>query len=280
MRFDDFASLHGLIVGPLIEGRWVRVPTVDHPKKRNGAYKFLGDVGFVQNHATSPEVSVWRPENAAPIDTRAVMKRAAEHEREQAYRARRAADRAEEMLRAARPEAHGYLQIKGLPDVRGLTLEDGSLVVPMREYTSNELVGAQVIRWLPEERRWEKKMLSGMRAKGAVFRIGPTRPSKTILCEGYATGLSIELAAFQLRMNAAVLVCFSDSNMVTVAPKVRRPAMVFADNDASGAGERAAKATGLPYCMGEVVGEDANDIHKRLGLFSVCALLSSMRGGP
>ena len=53
--------------------------------------------------------------------------------------------------------------------------------------------GAQLIRWLSEERKWEKKMLPGMRAKGAVLRLGSAAPWLTILCEGYATGLSIEL---------------------------------------------------------------------------------------
>ena len=68
MRFEDFCAAHGLIVGSLIEGRWVRVPTTDHPKKKNGAYKYLGDVGFVQNHATEVESSTWTPDSDAPTD--------------------------------------------------------------------------------------------------------------------------------------------------------------------------------------------------------------------
>ena len=52
---------------------------------------------------------------------------------------------------------------------------------------------------------------------------------------------------------------------------------LFADNDKSGAGERAAQATGLPYCMSPVLGEDANDMHVRAGLLAVCGLLMRVR---
>jgi hypothetical protein len=52
MGFDDFARSHGLIVRSLIPHRWIATPTEDHPRKRNGRYKFLGDIGWVQNWAT------------------------------------------------------------------------------------------------------------------------------------------------------------------------------------------------------------------------------------
>jgi len=82
MQFDAFCRAHGLIVDSLISGRWVRVPTVDHPRKKNGAYKFLGDIGWAQNHATNVDVSTWRPDADAPkIDTQAIANKAAEFER-------------------------------------------------------------------------------------------------------------------------------------------------------------------------------------------------------
>ena len=63
-----------------------------------------------------------------------------------------------------------------------------------------------------------------------------------------------------------MIVCFSAGNIPVVAdwtrPKTRRSRiMVIADNDASGAGERAAKKTGFRYWMPPVVGMDANDWH-------------------
>ena len=38
------------------------VPTDDHPRKRNGRYRWLGDVGWVQNWATMQEPAMWRSE--------------------------------------------------------------------------------------------------------------------------------------------------------------------------------------------------------------------------
>jgi putative DNA primase/helicase len=190
----------------------------------------------------------------------------------------RAALRAAEMLRTTTPGRHDYLIRKRLHDVQGLVLPDGDLLVPMRNLFTNELQGAQVIRWNEPELKWEKKMVPGMKAKGAVLRAGPRTSTETILCEGYATGLSIELAARQMRLNASVLVCFSDSNMAHVAGLLKSGRRyVFADNDKSGAGERAAKETGLPYCMSPNVGEDANDMHAREGLLPICSLLMQAR---
>jgi putative DNA primase/helicase len=133
------------------------------------------------------------------------------------------------------------------------------------------------VRWNAETRQHEKKMLPGMKAKGAVFRLGPATAPTTVLCEGYCTGLSIKLALEQMRMPWSVLVCLSDSNMVYVAPHVTGRAIVFADNDKSGAGEREAIATGLPYCMAPDVGMDANDLQVRDGLFAVCAVMRNLR---
>ena len=47
--------------------------------------------------------------------------------------------------------------------------------------------------------------------------------------------------------------------------------------DASTGGERAAQATGLPYCMSETEGFDANDEHKKNGLMAVSKLLMAVR---
>jgi hypothetical protein len=79
MTFLDFAAEHGLLIDNLVEGRWARVKTTDHPKKRNGAYKFLGDVGFVQNHATMEKVAVWQADGKVEkIDRSAMRKRMAQ----------------------------------------------------------------------------------------------------------------------------------------------------------------------------------------------------------
>lgn len=189
---------------------------------------------------------------------------------------RQAAAQAQRLIAGCSMKTHYYLNAKGLPDVLAL-VADAKLVVPMRDLEKNALVGVQTIEWLPSERRWEKKMAPGMRARGAVLRLGNQRAQETFLCEGYATGLSIELAARRMRLNASVLVCFSDSNLAHVAPMVPGRAFVIVDNDVSQAGEKAAIKTGLPYRMSDVVGEDANDLHQRAGLMALCSLLMEVR---
>jgi len=70
MNFLDFCRLHGILIDYLPPvGVWRRYATEDHPKKRNGAVKYMGDHGFVQNHATETSVSVWQSDKPADIKT-------------------------------------------------------------------------------------------------------------------------------------------------------------------------------------------------------------------
>lgn len=284
MSFIQFARAHGVEIDPnrlIASERIKRCPTTEKPKSTNGAYFWDGCRGWVFAWDGEARTQWYDDPNAKPWTDEekrawAVKRRMAAVEQERKYES--AALRAAMLLRSTVPGSHDYLIRKGLPKIDGLVLPDGELLVPMRNLGTNQLQGAQIIRWVGDEMKWEKKMVPGMRAKGAVLRLGPKQAAETILCEGYATGLSIEAAARQLRLNAAVLVCFSDSNMVYVAGLLSKgKRIVFADNDKSEAGEKAAIATGLPYCMSDIEGEDANDVHVRGGLMPVCALLMKAR---
>lgn len=280
MQFADFCRAHGLIVDHIEAGRWVRVPTVDHPRKRNGAYKWLGGVGFVQNHATMVEVAAWRDEASEPAKLASVAQEVKAFERKVEQGWARAAQTAAALIKSCVQREHEYLTLKGFPLVRGLVSAEGALVVPMRDWQSGALVGAQVIRWIHDERSYEKKMLFGMRAKGAVFRIGPPRARRTWLVEGYATGLSVDAAIAVRRLSEAVLVCFSAGNLKYMASKLKGDVRVFADNDASGTGERIARETGLPWCMADQVGQDANDMHKADGVWAVAQRMTEAAEVP
>ena len=90
------------------------------------------------------------------------------------------------------------------------------------------------------------------------------------LCEGYATGLSIQAALKSLYRDAAVMVCFSAGNMVEVGRRLKSK-FVVADHDATG--QRVAEELSCRWGMSEREGEDANDLHQRGGLAAVRALL-------
>lgn len=281
MNFAQFACSYGLIVHDVYPSTKIkRCATELHPRSSNGAYFFDGDRGWVMAWDGDGRTHWWNDPDAKPwtdAEKRewAARKRQEEAQREQGYR--RAADAAETALRACKPAQHNYLRSKSLPDVLGLVNDAHELIVPMRALDSNQLLGVQVIRFLTDERKWEKKMQYGMKAKGAVLRLGSRNAAETWLVEGYATGLTVEAAIRRLSLNASVLVCFSDGNMKHVAPMVMGQKFVFADNDESGAGERAARDTGLPFCMSPKVGEDANDFYARAGLLAVCKLLMDTR---
>lgn len=258
MTFDQFARLHGLRIQSPIFGKWVRVPTEDKPRSRNGAYKLLDGVGFVQNHATMTDVAVWRPDVAdvqAPKIDRELIERA---ERETVQRRQKAAKRAEWILTQCELAPHPYFAAKGFPE-HVVNVWDGKAVIPMRN--AGRIVGCQLI-----DKEGNKKFLPGQASGGAEFVMDGK--GMHVVCEGYATGLSVRQALANLKTRATIHVCFSAGNMARIAANLPR-GLVIADNDASGTGERVAKEIGWPYWMSEVVGEDANDAHQRAGLFKL-----------
>ena len=281
--FIDFARAHGIEINAAQftpSQRIKRCPTTDKPRSKNGAFFFDGTRGWVFNWSGDASVHWWNDPNARPWT---------EAEKEQFHRQRdaaksaqqrsyaEAAQRAQALLDSARPAFHDYLHLKGFPALPGAVLDDSALAVPMRNVVTNRLQGLQLIRWEADARKWVKKMTYGMQARNAVFRMGPPKAQESILCEGYATGLSLEAAARQLRLHAAVVVCFSAGNIKPVADQIQGRKYVYADNDKSGAGERAAIDAGLPYCMSDTVGFDANDDHQKHGLMAVCKKLMDLR---
>ena len=263
MDFVSFCRSHGVMIDrepPL--GEWARFPTEDHPKKKNGAVKFMGDVGFVQNHATDVEVSVWR--SGIPIDRVMIAKVKKESKLEADKRNTLASNRAKEILKESLTASHPYLIKKGFDREVGYVYQ-GSLVIPMR--IDGQVVGVQLIN-----EKGEKKFLYGQRTNDAEFILD--NRGVHIHCEGYATGLSIQQALRSLKIRYTIHVCFSANNLLRVAK--RYGGVVVADNDASETGERIAKETLLPYWMSPELGEDANDFHMRVGTFKFGQSLRSV----
>lgn len=279
MNFIDFARTHGLEIARLRSGdRIWRCPTTAHPRSTNGAYYFDGLHGWVQNWETGEPAQWWNDPSAKPFTDaeKRAWERKREHEQaERARQHRRAVEQAKALIDSATPAPHNYLVSKGLHSSHGLVTPDYVLVVPMRSVEDNSLRGAQTISLI--ENAWTKKFIFGTRAKGAVLRLGPPRATESFLVEGYATGLSVDMAARKLCLRAAIYVTFSADNLAHVAPLVRGHRYVIADNDESRTGQRVAEATGLPWAMPDELGCDANDLHQRVGLIAVSRLLMACK---
>lgn len=279
MTFIQFAEANGVLIKSLkASDKIQRGPTAAHPKSDNGAWLWDGQRGGVMAWDGSGQWYWYKDENAKPwTDTEkrawAMKQREAEEARERGHR--RAATEADIQLRACKQQEHGYLKMKGFVHELGMVDADDTLHVPMRDWQTNAIRGTQRIMWDGEA--WQKKMTYGMKAKGAVLRLGSPQARESWLVEGYATALSVKAAVTHLRLNANVYACFSDSNLAYVAPLLKGARYVFADNDKSGAGERAAVATNLPWVMCPDVGNDANDWHVVHGVFALAELMMRLR---
>jgi len=263
MDFIQFARSHGIIIDahpPM--GVWKRFPTEDHPRSRNGAVKYMGDVGFVQNHATSTVVSIWKPDSPVTAEDKKISVAAIRQADDQRRKQQQVAiQRAIGMLNGSGFSTHPYLERKGFADEQGNVLwVEGKpvLLIPMR--VAGSLVGVQQI-----DADGGKKFLYGQRTSNATFTFD--NRGVNIVCEGYATALSVRAAMKQMKQRYTLHVCFSAGNMVKVASGLER-GIVIADNDASGTGQEAAQKIGWPTWMSDRTGEDANDFHMRVGMFA------------
>ena len=263
MMFLDFCRAHGIIIDSLPPvGVWKRYKTTDKPTSRNGAVKFMGTHGHVQNHATMLEVNTWRNESESTIAVQEVQRIARAASQETAKFNAQAAEKAAWILSQCKTRKHAYTEAKGFPDevVNVWTTDDGEVaVIPM--WIGQQVVGCQLIT-----ESGDKKFLFGQRSGGAQFVFD--NRGEHILCEGYATALSIRHALKNMKKKYTIHVCFSAGNMAKVAATLPG-GVVVADNDKSGTGERVAREIGWPYWMSDKVGDDFNDAHQRLGLFAV-----------
>lgn len=282
MSFIDFARAHGVDIdnSQLYPSEKIRrTGTIEKPKSTNGAYFWDGQRGWVMDWSTEARPVWYQDPYAKPWteeDKRlwAAKRAASATAQDKAYE--RAADQAAVILRSAKPDTHGYLTYKGFNDAKGLVLDD-KLLIPMRNVVTNKLQGYQSIVWNAEERKYDKKMLYGMRSRNAVLYMGDRKVEETWLVEGFATGLSLRAALKSVGIAASVVVTFSASNLIAVADQILGQRFVFADNDASETGQKAAAETGLPWTMADKVGHDANDLHVAEGLFAVVAKIMALR---
>lgn len=250
MTFQSFAEQHGLIIRDLIHDRWTRVPTIDKPQSRNGAYIWDGSSGAIQNWAIHDKPVSFRSKTYTP-DPNWQAKRA-KAEQDRAKRNHEAIKRAKYILDNSRKSSHPYLVKKGFAEGKQWVWND-LLVIPMR--IDQKLVGCQLI-----DKDGNKKFLSGQITKGAETIIDAK--GRHILCEGYATALSLRRAMKTTGKRYTIHVCFSAGNILEMAHKYPT-SVICGDNDETGI--RTAIATGRPYWISPSAGEDFNDYELRVG---------------
>jgi putative DNA primase/helicase len=260
MSFQQFAEAHGLIIDHVYLDRWVRCATTDKPHKRNGSYIFDGRQGAVKNWAMHEKAIPYFDDNP----TVQLATRLRHTEDKTVERRKKAADKAAWILSSRIKSTHPYLAKKGFESIKGYVWNK-LLVLPMR--VGDALVGCQLI-----DPDGNKRFLSGQRTKGASFCFDNKGP--IILCEGFATALSIRRVLKEARRRYTLHVCFSASNIVEVAKQFPE-CFIVADNDPMGI--RMAKKTQQPYWVSPVEGEDFNDFEQRVTPEEALESLKSFR---
>lgn len=257
----------------LVSGRWMRFPGAGKNRSnRAGWCRVITPTMAIYGDWSSNFSATWRDESHQDDErSRRLLAEARQREREfvRAQRAKQeqVANSAASIIAKATTGKHWYLEKKGFPEHFGL-IHEGNLLIPIRDVDDyKKVISAQVI--LPGG---EKRFLPGGRTRGGIYRLGSPKAKRIALCEGYATGLSVEAALKRLAGAFAVIVCFSARNIEFVAQRFPG-AFVCADNDESKTGEEVAKRTGLKWAMPPEVGTDFNDLMLREGLASVVRIL-------
>ncbi|CAB4200501.1 Archaeal primase DnaG/twinkle, TOPRIM domain [uncultured Caudovirales phage] len=283
--FRDAIAAAGLTPPNEIIGDGVihRFSSNGRPRDEGGWYKFFDDdrpAGVFGCWRTDISVT-WKSD--APRTEFTPEQKAAWKQRMQQVEAERLAERqqvteqaaitAAEMWSQARPADHDYLLRKKIPCL-GARVLGGELLIPMK-HSAKELVGLQRIM-----QDGGKFFIKGSPLAGAYCTLGtPSASGTVVICEGYATGVSIHLAT-----GWCVVVAFNAGNLSAVSGKICKAlptarVIIGADDDVftdGNPGMTAAAATGLPICRPSWTGDrgrgtDFNDLHVSEGIDAVLA---------
>ncbi|WP_241160202.1 toprim domain-containing protein [Desulfovibrio sp. ZJ369] len=285
--FQEVLGQHGLVPEEILaDGTLHRCPTESKPRKLNGAY-----IAHLDKAATLWWCN-WETDDqgtfcAEEKQTLSPAEMSAWRERQQSIRrqredecTRRHAEAAQQArqdwtsARACDPN-HPYLRRKGIPPLSGIRqARDGALLIPVLDAAGN-LQSLQRIS--PDG---TKRFLVGGKVQGGRFTIPGLQGKPIAICEGFATGASIHLAA-----GWTVYVAFSAHNMPVVAKSARdrftdRPIIICGDNDEAGRkkGEEAARLTKLPLVVPNFTtgaGTDFNALHQIEGIEAVRSQLEA-----
>lgn len=260
--FVQFASQHGLIIKSLPFGQVTRCQTEAHRSKRNGAFFFDGEWGWLQNWELHDSPVIWKSDKVInPVDLQERIKKSTQkYNQERLKNNSDAAKKAQWILSQCELDLSAYLSRKGFPEMCSNMWkkehERPLLVIPMRK--ENNVVGCQLI-----DHEGNKKFLKGQVTQDASFQIGNGKLA--FFVEGYLSGLSLQKILQSMKISYRIFVTFSAGNLLRFAKRI--DGFVIADNDASKTGEKAAIDSGRRYWMSPVIGYDINDHYLQHGAF-------------
>ncbi|MGV6875905.1 toprim domain-containing protein [Pseudochelatococcus sp. B33] len=282
-------------------GRWTKTDTYERNGKGDGRILIFDDGmgGLAHNWQTGQQErfsirneifsSAPVPSRPSPDPEAARLKRAEQAEVERICEA---------IVKSCRQEPHPYLARKGFPEELGLVHDDPRAVLPATSFGEMLAkampvsegpvlivpgrIGRRITAVQFIDAEGAKKNILRGQIGGASHRIATG--SRTVVCEGIATALSVRAALRLLNVPATVLAAFSASNVAKVAAAIPG-AMVAADHDKSiealdglGTGEFYAKRSGCPWTMPPELG-DFNDFHMARGLRDVALHLRGVISG-
>lgn len=234
MTLKEFASSKGFDLPHIAPGQVARF---DRGKEGNGwatgnqYYVTFGDWRTGEKHT-------WRSDNLDKLDPAEKLK--VEQELKDAYEfakrskaegQKKVSVEAGKLLTGAMLRTgHPYLDKKGFP--RQMTTNHFDNLLVQMEDIHGKIWNVQRIH--PDG---TKRFLKGGKVKGCFYVIGNLDGESPIyLCEGFATGLSIDEGKRELKSAGATVVCFNSGNLLSVGKAIRdkypnREIFVCADND-------------------------------------------------
>ena len=247
--FEESLRAAGLLVEHVqADGVLHRCGTTDKPRGKDGAYRIHLDdpaccwwknwiTGDEGSRSTRPAKDLSPAERKALRERIAAARKAAEEEQATRWAASAKLARAIWKRAGSAPDAHPYLQRKGVPALGGIRQRECQgiveLLLPVLD-ASGTLVSLQSI--LPEKPADgpDKLFLKGGKTAGGYFPIPAkdgTKDGPLLIAEGYATAASLHLAT-----GHACLVAFNAGNLEAVARMARdkypdREIILCADND-------------------------------------------------
>jgi phage/plasmid primase-like uncharacterized protein len=251
-EFKRFAKLFGLILDDVIPNKIVRCSTLDHPEKKNGSYFISQDNAWIMNWSIHEKPVLFNGD--VPLD----LIPECEHKKDTAVDYTEASKRTRTYLLVSEFCENEYLRSKKISPPIGPMYND-YLVIPVMEHGTQTITGSQLIYKSGD--KFIKKFMPGTKTKGSSLLLTSDNPESVqiILCEGYATGLSIRQCCSKL---IPVVVCFYAGNLPVIAglqkainPKAK--ILIYADNDK--AGLYFANKARVPYVVSDKLNNDAND---------------------